>query len=120
MTLTCQTLQRTDSYHGFRSSKENRCHTLSCPRADKNWSGQLLSPPCDEISDERGPLKATSRKRPMGRRLSTGGVIFGGSDLGVGHRSGPSLVQPKLVRSGGMRRHWSFEDLRHSRKEEKR
>ncbi|KAK4803311.1 hypothetical protein SAY86_001514 [Trapa natans] len=115
--LTCQTMERTNSDHSLPSN-ENRCHNLPFPRVDRNWSGQLLTPPYDEIRDKCGPLKTTTRKRLKGQRGSTGGLIFGGSDLGVGHHNvGPSLMQPKLVRSGGMRRDWSFEDLRHDIRE---
>ncbi|OWM64139.1 uncharacterized protein LOC116192417 [Punica granatum] len=117
--LTCQCLQRTDSNGDYRSVKEN-CHSVCCLRAERNWSGPLLHPSYEPILDNSGPINGVAKKRQKAlRRLSTGAVTFGGSDLGVGTGDLGSR-QPKLIRSGGMRRDWSFEDLQQMRREGKR
>ncbi|KAM7258947.1 hypothetical protein ACFE04_014688 [Oxalis oulophora] len=94
--LTCnQALQRTNSAlssdGGFVNiPKDKRVHTL---KVERNWSGPISPSPHSEM------MRAD--KKGHHRRLNSTGAVFDNS-------SG----EPKLRRSGAMRRDWSFEDLR--------
>ncbi|OIW10658.1 hypothetical protein TanjilG_16030 [Lupinus angustifolius] len=97
MSLNClscsQVLQRTDSYGELHREKEYR---EACKRVDRSWSGNIApSPKC-----EGGKGGAVAKLKADRRRIhSTGNVSFSGSS------------EPRLVRSSGMRRDWSFENL---------
>lgn len=117
--LTCQVLQRTNSSGSERSYKHRKAQKacnrkLCCVNMDRSWSGNLTPPPYYEKIDRSAPLlgeldkKKKNEKKAGHRRLcSTGGVAYEGS------------AEPKLVRSAGMRRDWSFENLERLRKENK-
>jgi hypothetical protein len=91
--LTCsQVLQRTDSFREL--FKENEYRERS-KKVDRTWSGNMPSP--NKETTKGGPLakiKANHR-----RNHSTGNISYSGR------------AEPKLVRSSGMRRDWSFENL---------
>ncbi|OIV93008.1 hypothetical protein TanjilG_20670 [Lupinus angustifolius] len=97
MSLNClscsQVLQRTDSYGELYTEKE---YKEACKRVDRSWSGNIgPSPKCEgKKGGVVAKLKADHR-----RIHSTGNVSFSGSS------------EPRLVRSSGMRRDWSFENL---------
>ncbi|CAK9142788.1 unnamed protein product [Ilex paraguariensis] len=89
--LTCQSMRRTDSKKELREGifdHEKPNLSLCLGRVERSWSGNLAPPrPYEKFK------KATHRI----------------------HSSGPVEFEsgaPKLVRSCGMRRDWSFEDLR--------
>ncbi|PRQ18770.1 hypothetical protein RchiOBHm_Chr7g0209741 [Rosa chinensis] len=117
--LTCQVLQRTDSSGSERNYKQGKARKacnrkLCCVNMDRSWSGNLTPPPYYETIDRSAPLlgengkkKKNAQKAGHRRLCSTGGVAYEGS------------TEPKLVRSAGMRRDWSFENLGRLRKESK-
>lgn len=115
--LTCQVLQRTDSSgserdHNYGKAKKACNRKLCCVNVDRSWSGNLTPPPYYEQIEKSAPLlgehekkKAAAKNAGHRRLFSTGGVAYEGS------------TEPKLVRSAGMRRDWSFENLGRLRKE---
>ncbi|KAB2632236.1 hypothetical protein D8674_028483 [Pyrus ussuriensis x Pyrus communis] len=111
--LSCQVRQRTSS-SGDRehASKEKAYRKLCCVNIniDRSWSGNLTSPPYEQIENSSIFVleKKKGKKGPGHRRLmTTGGVAYEGS------------TEPRLVRSSGMRRDWSFENLSLLRNEKK-
>ena len=75
----------------------------SCMRLDRNWSGHLSPPPYKKMRNEQSMgVNKTAKKGH--RRGHSMGVVQLGEDF-----------SPRLSRSGGMRRDWSFEDLRKAR-----
>ncbi|MCD9644594.1 hypothetical protein HAX54_032948 [Datura stramonium] len=101
--LTCQVLRRTDSDNEQRgryndvdnNSQEMSNFGLCLVRVDRSWSGNLAP-----NSGYENMMTRTSNNR--GHRLQNSG--------GGGPMEFPS-VTPRLQRSPGMRRDWSFEDL---------
>ncbi|XP_038971208.1 uncharacterized protein LOC120104357 [Phoenix dactylifera] len=77
-----------------------------CGIEGSSWSGSLSPPPYAQLRSES--VRAASREKKSGHRkmLSTGSPLTGDFDL---HSP---LGEPRLVRSGGLRRDWSFEDVR--------
>ncbi|OVA02946.1 hypothetical protein BVC80_9095g153 [Macleaya cordata] len=100
--LNCQTSKRSD--------REPDCGLrLCCIGVDRSWSGNLTPPPYEQIGNGSS-VGVTSKGRKGHRRIhSTGVLAFEG-------RSGDS-GEPRLLRSCGMRRDWSFENLRQIREE---
>ncbi|XP_034675150.1 uncharacterized protein LOC117906277 [Vitis riparia] len=100
MTLNClncgPALQRTDS--DTQKRYEDRSRLRLCRGVERSWSGNLAPPPSPYGSMRHGSAKKAGKGH---RRLNSVGE------------------EPKLIRSGGMRRDWSFEDLR-QRRDEKR
>ncbi|KAE8657253.1 Detected protein of unknown function [Hibiscus syriacus] len=95
--LTCQVLKRTDSVnerdHSGRKQKPN---LTFC------WGSAAWSPNYEQIRSE-----PTSKKVKKGhRRRNTIHTTYESKGLDADH------AEPRLVRSSGMRRDWSFEDLR--------
>ncbi|KAK7252478.1 hypothetical protein RIF29_36443 [Crotalaria pallida] len=93
--LTCsQVLQRTDSYgQDFYVEKDYRG---ACHRPERSWSGNIAPTPKREGTRGGAVAKLKADHR---RVLSTGNVNFSANS------------EPRLVRSSGMRRDWSFENL---------
>lgn len=100
--LTCQSLQRTNSDKEYGNGGPIK--KLCCIKVERSWSGNLTPPPYEQIRNgAHGSMVVTAKKKVKKnhRRLnSTGAVAF------------TTNTEPKLVRSVGMRRDWSFEDLR--------
>ncbi|KAL5791436.1 hypothetical protein ACOSP7_000030 [Xanthoceras sorbifolium] len=95
--LTCQTLQRTDSEKEYG---HEIYRTLCCIKVERSWSGNLTPPPPPAYEQMRnGSMVATKNRKKSCRRLHSTGAVYDGTD------------EPRLVRSAGMRRDWSFEDL---------
>lgn len=103
--LTCsQNLQRTDSFGEFITEKE---YKEVCKKVDRNWSGNLIASSSSSSSSStsqcdlpKGQGGNVAKIKAEHRRVhSTGNIPYPGSS------------QPKLVRSSGMRRDWSFENL---------
>ncbi|KAJ9152449.1 hypothetical protein P3X46_026014 [Hevea brasiliensis] len=94
--LTCQDLQRNNS--GTEYDQESIYRNLCCIKVERSWSGNLSPPPYEKIG--KSSMTITRKIKKNHRRLnSTGAIAF--------KESG----EPKLMRSSGMRRDWSFEDL---------
>ncbi|KAL9669126.1 hypothetical protein QQ045_006668 [Rhodiola kirilowii] len=98
----CHALDRTTSVYQERKRRLEQGHEkrhLMVKRAARNWSGNLIRSGFLQMhgTDDQGDFmieRATKTARK-------------------GHRRGGSLVnEPRLVRSSGMRRDWSFEDLK--------
>ncbi|KAK9274480.1 hypothetical protein L1049_021728 [Liquidambar formosana] len=112
MTLNClarQVFERTDSNSGMRCHKQDKNHhRLCCMMIDRSWSGNLTPPRRYKQmrSTEKVMMWAKKVEEDQYRWLhGTGGVI------GINARAD----EPRLVRSCGMRRDWSLEDLRQIR-----
>ncbi|TKY70011.1 hypothetical protein E2542_SST06295 [Spatholobus suberectus] len=98
--LTCsQLLQRTDSFGELFAEKE---YNDICKQDDRSWSGNMSSStPQSEIPKAKGGAVAVAKiKADHRRNYSTGDVPYP-----------PGSSGPKLKRSSGMRRNWSFEDV---------
>ncbi|EOY23996.1 hypothetical protein QUC31_008538 [Theobroma cacao] len=107
--LTCQVLQRTDSNKDRDYGKEKDSRKFCCIRVDRSWSGNLSPAAYEQIRNE--PMPVPTRKGH--RRLNTIDTTFGAVAF-------EADGEPRLVRSCGMRRDWSFEDLRGTRDEKMR
>jgi len=96
--LTCsQLLQRTDSFGDLLPEKEYKEIKEIC-KVDRSWSSNKLpSTPKRELPKVVGTV--AKLKGDHRRNYSTGDVPYPGSS------------EPRLVRSSGMRRNWSFEDV---------
>lgn len=94
--LTCsQLLQRTDSYGELFVEKE---YTKICKQVNRSWSSNMSSSTTKcELPKGGAVAKVKADHR---RNYSTGDVPYPSGSAG-----------PKLVRSSGMRRNWSFEDV---------
>ncbi|XP_060210295.1 uncharacterized protein LOC132637180 [Lycium barbarum] len=100
--LTCQVLRRTDSDNEPRgrfndvdnSTQETSNFSLCLGRADRSWSGNLAP--------------NSGYENTMTRMLNNGSHRL--QNNGGGPMEFPS-VTPRLQRSPGMRRDWSFEHL---------
>ncbi|XP_054823699.1 uncharacterized protein LOC129321812 [Prosopis cineraria] len=92
--LTCsQVLEKTDSYREYASEKASLRNVRRTP-VERTWSGNIAR---EDQGQTRGLL--VKIKREHRRAHSTGSAALPGS------------VEPRLVRSPGIRRDWSFEDL---------
>ncbi|XVF51982.1 hypothetical protein PTKIN_Ptkin04bG0228300 [Pterospermum kingtungense] len=108
--LTCQVLQRTNSNSSNESGhcgKEKGCRRFCCIRS---WSGNLSPATYEQIRSDKPMSMAVSKKIKKGhhRRLNT---------IDTTYRTVAFVAdgEPRLVRSSGMRRDWSFENLREKR-----
>ncbi|KAK2995914.1 hypothetical protein RJ640_029796 [Escallonia rubra] len=102
--LTCQSMQRTDSDGDLRESKykDKAKFGLCLGRVERSWSGNLLAAPrpYEKMRSSSSLLVAAKKVKKAPHRIHSSGPV----ELEYG--------QPRLVRSSGMRRDWSFEDLR--------
>ncbi|XP_012076249.1 uncharacterized protein LOC105637409 [Jatropha curcas] len=102
--LACQNMQRNNS--GTEYDRETTSEKLCCLPVERSWSGNLGSPTYEKIGKSSMPIAKKIKKEH--RRLNSTGILgFKGID------------EPKLVRSSGMRRDWSFEDLKERDEERK-
>ncbi|KAJ7943821.1 putative Plant/MZA15-19 protein [Quillaja saponaria] len=104
--FTCKTLQRTDSERGRDYGKENSLRK-SCLQIERSWSGNITPPYEQTKSGAIAVAKKKINKCGHRRIHSTGTVSF------------ERNTEPRLGRSCGMRRDWSFEDLRKKGKNKK-
>ena len=97
--LSCQDSQRSASERECLQGKPHK-KKLGCITVERSWSGNL-SPPSRGQMGRKSTAVATRKmiKKEPHRLNSAGGVTFKGCE------------EPRLVRSSGMRRDWSFEDL---------
>ncbi|KAI4328078.1 hypothetical protein L6164_020467 [Bauhinia variegata] len=82
--LTCQLLMRTDSEREYEGVQEKSSKILRV-KVDRSWSGDINSP------------DAKTRNRLRGNITEVVGS--------------PGSPEPRLVRSSGMRRDWSFDEV---------
>ncbi|XP_038905810.1 uncharacterized protein LOC120091761 [Benincasa hispida] len=99
--LSCQILQRTDSERHRDQQIQTYYASDEFDSSERSWSGNLSFRPHDRHN--RGGFRGLPENKvaPISHRRA---VSFGGKE-------------PRLVRSSGMRRDWSFEDLRTIREE---
>lgn len=71
---------------------------------ERNWSGALASPspPWEEMREPVTPQSVSSKKVKKGHRRYKSAAVVAIDEIN----------KPRLVRSAGMRRDWSFEDFR--------
>ncbi|KAK4363370.1 hypothetical protein RND71_018611 [Anisodus tanguticus] len=100
-----QVLKRTDSHDELRErinnvkgKKSNNC--LFPGGIERNWSGNLVPKHKFEKMRAMSLLGQENKVKKGSRRIHNSGPMEFMSDT------------PKLARSSGMRRDWSFEDLR--------
>ncbi|RWR89699.1 pollen-specific small CDPK-interacting protein 1 [Cinnamomum micranthum f. kanehirae] len=92
--LTCKTPQRTNS--DLKDEHfDARFQRLRPTRTNRNWSGRLF------------PCSSEDTMKTRHRHGSTTTDVM----ENVGQSEGSCKSEPRLVRSPGMRRDWSFEDL---------
>lgn len=103
--ITCQETQRTNSDKDI--VHEKRYGKICCINIERSWSGNLSPQPYEKIRSGSMMIATKKVKKGHCRLNSTGAVAFEGSG------------GPRLVRSCGMRRDWSFEDLREREKKRK-
>ncbi|KAI8529910.1 hypothetical protein RHMOL_Rhmol11G0011600 [Rhododendron molle] len=109
--LRCHNLGRTVSekehIEGYGDKKQHfKSRWPKVDKVDRSWSGNLVARPYEKI-----------RREPTSNMMASHGKIAGESGGGhwsTTHRSRPIRLDngPRLARSCGMRRDWSFEDLR--------
>ncbi|KAE8670256.1 Detected protein of unknown function [Hibiscus syriacus] len=97
---TCPILQRTNS-----SSDIDFC----CVRVSRSLSGNMSPQPYEQLGKEPGI--PTKKMKAAPRRFNT----FDTKSYGAMGFEGNGNDEPRLVRSSGMRRDWSMEDLRGKR-----
>ncbi|XP_022738654.1 uncharacterized protein LOC111291275 [Durio zibethinus] len=111
--LTRQVLQRTDSNnHRDHCVKEKDSRKFCGIGIDRSWSGNIY----EQIRSDHDPMSVVpSKKIKKGhhRRLNTIDTTYGAVAF-------EADGEPRLVRSCGMRRDWSFENLREERDEKMR
>ncbi|TMW95365.1 hypothetical protein EJD97_009000 [Solanum chilense] len=102
--LTCQVLKRTDSHEELRETlnhvNDKSNFRLFSVGMERNWSGNLVERRKYEKTRGRTLMGKENNARKGSRRVHNSGPIEFMTD------------SPRLARSPGMRRDWSFEDLR--------
>ncbi|KAL6979864.1 hypothetical protein U1Q18_021522 [Sarracenia purpurea var. burkii] len=105
--LTCQALRRIDSDKELREGLlvETR-HFMSALRSkvERSWSGNLVPKPYHKTRNDDHHVEETGAAAKTGHHRVHS--VSGPASYGGG---------PRLVRSCGMRRDWSFENLRQRR-----
>ncbi|XVE57443.1 hypothetical protein DITRI_Ditri04bG0091100 [Diplodiscus trichospermus] len=112
--LTCQVLRRTDSNNGRNHcGKQKDISKFCCISIHRSWSMNMSSAAAyDRQFGGESTMTVVPSKKGH-RRLNTIDTTYGAvafEDDG----------EPRLVRSCGMRRDWSFENLREVRDEKMR
>ncbi|XP_010677237.2 uncharacterized protein LOC104892911 [Beta vulgaris subsp. vulgaris] len=121
----CHVLQRTDSDFDMNkrfivddddksSTNKNLSSILRHKMlAERSWSGNLMPPCYDKVKPTNNGANPKKLKMHHRRHGSTGAVPFSDDDDDL-------MNEPKLVRSGGIRRDWSFENLEAQQREARR
>ncbi|OMO77298.1 hypothetical protein CCACVL1_15108 [Corchorus capsularis] len=114
MSLNClachQVLQRTDSNNDLRNydnnNNEKDIKRFWGIKVDRSWSGNLSPVAFEHVRNNTDPSTPPAKKmlKKGHRRLNTIDTTFRMVSF-------EADGEPKLVRSSGMRRDWSFEDL---------
>ncbi|XP_022159728.1 uncharacterized protein LOC111026067 [Momordica charantia] len=112
--LTCQALPRTQSdrennnnnYYAYETSSSRGRGKSCCLHVTRRWSAELtptsyghIKTTADNAREGCSSRKSFSDKKVKDRYLRSGSM-------------NEKENEPRLVRSSGMRRDWSFEDLR--------
>ncbi|WOK92734.1 hypothetical protein Cni_G01425 [Canna indica] len=79
----------------------------TAPIMPRCWSGELTPPPYAHLRSRSIAGNPDDKKKIHRKVSSTGSPLLGGMEVREA-----ATDQPRLVRSRGMRRDWSFEDLR--------
>ncbi|KAL3737804.1 hypothetical protein ACJRO7_019344 [Eucalyptus globulus] len=113
--LTCQAQRKEDTELEYGCIDEEGPRSLCCVLVDRNWSGPLVTPPAPttpyyEHRSRSGPLGLRKKKAKKGHRR-----LWGTTASSLGEKPIAGSGEARLVRSSGMRRDWSFEDLRKMR-----
>ncbi|TXG54303.1 hypothetical protein EZV62_019559 [Acer yangbiense] len=93
--INCLACQRTNSNKEHDGHDFYRNLSSCCMKKveRRSWSGNLAPPPPPPYE------QMNNNRKKNCRRLHSTGAVYDGAD------------EPRLVRSAGMRRDWSFEDL---------
>lgn len=107
--LPCHHLRRIESGEELNENCDivgTPCYVQTRSKVDRSWSGNLAPRPYDHkfVKNESADMVGKKGKKGHQRVQSISGPI--------GYKDGP-----RLVRSSGMRRDWSFEDLGQKREE---
>ncbi|XVF11041.1 hypothetical protein REPUB_Repub07fG0235300 [Reevesia pubescens] len=96
---------RTDSYNELDHYVKAKDGRKSCSkRVDRSWSWNISPAAYEQMRNELMSVVASKQMKKKGhRRLNTIDTTYGADDF-------EADVGPRLVRSSGMRRDWSFED----------
>ncbi|KNA16437.1 hypothetical protein SOVF_089080 [Spinacia oleracea] len=135
----CHVLHRTDSDLDIKQrfithdDKSNSIKSKSKLRrklsAERSWSGKHNKPSPYDLKVKPPPAAAVDNgkklKKALSRRCGSAGALpYGGGGGGCGGEDeNENLInddKPKLVRSSGIRRDWSFEDLEAELRDDKR
>ncbi|KAJ0052469.1 hypothetical protein Pint_03435 [Pistacia integerrima] len=73
-------------------------------KVERSWSGPLASPPYEQI---REPVTSQSMQLVSSNKVKKGHRRYKSTSVVAFEEN----TEPRLVRSSGMRRDWSFEDL---------
>lgn len=86
---------------------------MCCIRVDRSWSGNLSPASYEQIRSEPMSVVISKKKKIKKghRRLNTIDTTYGAA-VAVAFEADAA---PRLARSSGMRRDWSFENLREKR-----
>ncbi|CAN8245827.1 unnamed protein product [Cochlearia groenlandica] len=106
--LSCQALPRTESTKEFDQSGPGPPPTVETNHVGgRNRSCNLSPRMYEKIGRSGSSLAQKMKKVKKIHHIRLSGPV------GSSHSNGPSRIeQPRLVRSSGMRRNWSFENLR--------
>ncbi|GMI96174.1 hypothetical protein like AT5G46770 [Hibiscus trionum] len=107
---TCPVLQRTNSSNDIDFCKEKGVVTqFCCVKISRSLSGNMSPQAYEQIGTEPSNSRIPPKKIKKGpRRFNT----FDTSTYNAMGFEGNVDGKPRLVRSSGMRRDWSLEDLR--------
>lgn len=98
MTLNCLTCRTNSEKFSHDSERYRKICCISC-------SGTLASPPYEQI---REPVTSQSMQLVSSKKVKKVHRRFKSTSVAAFEEN----TEPRLVRSAGMRRDWSFEDLR--------
>ncbi|KAK8560816.1 hypothetical protein V6N13_026251 [Hibiscus sabdariffa] len=106
---TCPVLQRTNSNNDVDFGKEKGISRFFCVKVNRSWSGNTSPQPYEQIGKEPSNSGIPPKKIKKGSRQFN---TFDNTTYGTMGFKANVEGEPRLVRSSGMRRDWSFENLR--------
>ncbi|GAB2212154.1 hypothetical protein Droror1_Dr00025503 [Drosera rotundifolia] len=98
--MYCQVLNRVDSDATMRFVNNAFCCKVL---VERSWSGNLAPCPAPYHKKEDSSTRMIKKAAKDYKRTGSMGAVDFDEEI----------IEPKLVRSGGMRRDWSFECLEH-------
>ncbi|KAE8728408.1 Detected protein of unknown function [Hibiscus syriacus] len=106
---TCPILQRTNSNADIDFGKENCISKFCCVQISRSLSGNLSPPVYEQIGTMMRNTGIPPKKIKKGpRRFHT----FNNTTYGAMGFEANVKSEPRLARSSGMRRDWSFEEAK--------